>query len=74
MLNFHCAFVEHPVGGPKSESLHCHSGVSSNDYQRLLANGVAGKHEGDRHDNEGGGERAGQYQNNNHESIWTLGF
>lgn len=61
-------FLEHPVGVHKSESLHCHSGVSSNNYQRFLANGMAGKHEGDCHDNEGGRERPGQYQNHNHES------
>lgn len=55
-----CYDVEHPDGVRQSEGLHCHPGMSHNDRQRFLADGVAGKDEGDRHDNEGSGERAGQ--------------
>lgn len=54
--------AEHAVGGHGPESLHRHTGLPSNDRQRLLADGVAGEHEGDRHDNEGGREGPGQYQ------------
>lgn len=53
-------FVEHLVGDGESESLHCHSGLPGNDGQRLLANGVAGEHQGHRHDDERGGKRAGE--------------
>lgn len=53
-------FVEHHGRVHQSEGLHCHSGMSHNDRQRFLADDMAGKHEGDRHDNEGSGERAGQ--------------
>lgn len=56
-------FVEQPVGVWRSESLHRHPGVLSNNYQRFLADGLAGEHEGDRHDNTRGRERAGQYPN-----------
>ena len=59
-----CVSVEHSMGVWKSESLHRLPGLPSNNYQRLLADGVAGEHEGDRHDNKGGGERTGQYQDN----------
>lgn len=52
-------FAEHPVGVPGPESLHCHSGMLSNNCQRFLADGMAGEHKCDRHDNKRGRERAG---------------
>lgn len=64
----HCVFVEHPVGVRRSESLHCHPGVPSNNYQRFLADGMAGELEGHRHDNKRGRERPGQYQHDNRKS------
>lgn len=47
-------FAEHPVGGHRSQSLHRYSGMLSNNCQRFLADGLAGKHTCDRHDNERG--------------------
>ncbi len=68
----HCVFVEQPVGVRRSESLHCHPGVPSNNYQRFLADGMAGEDESDRHDNKRGRERAGQYQNNSRDGRFGL--
>lgn len=65
-------FVEHPAGDWRSESLHRHSGVLSDNRQRFLADGMAGEHKSHRHDNKRSRERAGRYQNNNHESRFGL--
>lgn len=58
-------FTEQTVGGWRTESLHRHSGMPRDNGQRFLADGVAGENGCDRHDNKGGGERTGMYQNNN---------